>query len=203
MHRLAKLGYSQSYTYFTWRNTKQELIEYFTELTPGRRAASTSGPTPGRTRPTSCTSSCTAAAGRCSCRASCSRPRWPPTTASTVRPTSCCEGTPREPGSEEYRDSEKYQLRRWDMASEGNLRRVHRAHQPHPAREPGAAATTGACASARSTTTSSSPTRSSCGDNVVVDGRQPRPRPRAVGLARARSGGARRRGHGRTRCTTC
>ncbi len=33
MYRLAKLGFSQSYTYFTWRNTKQELIEYLTELT--------------------------------------------------------------------------------------------------------------------------------------------------------------------------
>jgi len=33
MHRLAKLGFSQSYTYFAWRNTKQELTEYFTELT--------------------------------------------------------------------------------------------------------------------------------------------------------------------------
>lgn len=33
MHRLAKLGFNQSYTYFTWRNTQQELIEYFTELT--------------------------------------------------------------------------------------------------------------------------------------------------------------------------
>jgi starch synthase (maltosyl-transferring) len=33
MYRLAKLGFSQSYTYFTWRNTKQELIDYFTELT--------------------------------------------------------------------------------------------------------------------------------------------------------------------------
>ena len=32
MHRLAKLGFTQSYTYFTWRNTKQELTEYFTEL---------------------------------------------------------------------------------------------------------------------------------------------------------------------------
>src|SRR5690606_16716579 len=32
MHRLAKLGYSQSYTYFTWRNSKRELTEYFTEL---------------------------------------------------------------------------------------------------------------------------------------------------------------------------
>ncbi len=38
MHRLAKLGFSQSYTYFTWRNTKHELTEYFTELChgPGR-----------------------------------------------------------------------------------------------------------------------------------------------------------------------
>ncbi len=33
MSRLAKLGYTQSYTYFTWRNTKHELIEYLTELT--------------------------------------------------------------------------------------------------------------------------------------------------------------------------
>ena len=32
MYRLAKLGFSQSYTYFTWRNTKQELTQYFTEL---------------------------------------------------------------------------------------------------------------------------------------------------------------------------
>ena len=33
MKRLAKLGFSQSYTYFTWRNTCDELTEYFTELT--------------------------------------------------------------------------------------------------------------------------------------------------------------------------
>jgi starch synthase (maltosyl-transferring) len=33
MRRLAKAGFSQSYTYFTWRNTKAELTEYFTELT--------------------------------------------------------------------------------------------------------------------------------------------------------------------------
>jgi len=32
MYRLAMGGFSQSYTYFTWRNTKQELTEYFTEL---------------------------------------------------------------------------------------------------------------------------------------------------------------------------
>lgn len=33
MQRLAKLGFSQSYTYFTWRNTKQEITEYLQELT--------------------------------------------------------------------------------------------------------------------------------------------------------------------------
>ncbi len=32
MYRLAKLGFNQSYTYFTWRNTKQEITEYLTEL---------------------------------------------------------------------------------------------------------------------------------------------------------------------------
>ena len=32
MYRLAKLGFTQSYTYFTWRNTKRELTDYFTEL---------------------------------------------------------------------------------------------------------------------------------------------------------------------------
>jgi starch synthase (maltosyl-transferring) len=33
MRYLAKAGFTQSYSYFTWRNTKQELAEYFTELT--------------------------------------------------------------------------------------------------------------------------------------------------------------------------
>jgi starch synthase (maltosyl-transferring) len=33
MYRLAKVGFSQSYTYFTWRNTKAEITEYLTELT--------------------------------------------------------------------------------------------------------------------------------------------------------------------------
>ncbi|HZR37552.1 MAG TPA: alpha-1,4-glucan--maltose-1-phosphate maltosyltransferase [Nevskia sp.] len=35
MYRLAQIGFSQSYTYFTWRNSKQELTDYFTELTQG------------------------------------------------------------------------------------------------------------------------------------------------------------------------
>ncbi|MEX2454113.1 MAG: maltotransferase domain-containing protein, partial [Rhodospirillaceae bacterium] len=35
MKRLAKVGFTQSYSYFTWRNTKAELTEYMTELTGG------------------------------------------------------------------------------------------------------------------------------------------------------------------------
>ncbi len=35
MHRLAKVGFSQSYTYFTWRNTKQELTDYFSDMSQG------------------------------------------------------------------------------------------------------------------------------------------------------------------------
>ncbi len=35
MYELAKVGFSQSYTYFTWRNTKAELESYLTELTDG------------------------------------------------------------------------------------------------------------------------------------------------------------------------
>lgn len=38
MEQLAKQGYTQSYTYFTWRNTKHELIEYLEELTKTDRA---------------------------------------------------------------------------------------------------------------------------------------------------------------------
>lgn len=39
MHRLAKLGFDQSYTYFTWRTAKQELIDYFNELAHGPGSA--------------------------------------------------------------------------------------------------------------------------------------------------------------------
>lgn len=35
MQRLAKIGFSQGYTYYTWRNNKAELTEYMTELTKG------------------------------------------------------------------------------------------------------------------------------------------------------------------------
>ncbi len=45
------------------------------------------------------------------------------------------EHEPREPGSEEYLDSEKYQLRHWDLDRPDSLREFDRAGEPHPPRE--------------------------------------------------------------------
>ncbi len=136
MHRLAKLGFSQSYTYFTWRNNKAELTEYFTELSqsPGREYF----------RPNA----------------------WPNTPdilheylqqggrpafvtrlvlAATLAANygiygpafELTEHTPREMGSEEYLDSEKYQIRQWDLNRADSLRhiitRVNRIRRDNPA----------------------------------------------------------------------
>jgi starch synthase (maltosyl-transferring) len=121
MHRLAKLGFSQSYTYFTWRNTKAELTEYFTELAHD--------PSSEYLRPNV----------------------WPNTPdilheylqsglraafiARLVLAATLCanygiygaafelmEHVPREPGSEEYLDSEKYEIKSWARERPDSLR---------------------------------------------------------------------------------
>jgi starch synthase (maltosyl-transferring) len=123
MHKLAKIGFTQSYTYFTWRNTKAELIEYFTELTQS--------PTREYFRPNV----------------------WPNTPdilhetlqkggrpafivrivlAATLAANygiygpayELLENLPREPGSEEYLNSEKYEIKRWDRDRPDSLREL-------------------------------------------------------------------------------
>ena len=136
MHRLAKVGFSQSYTYFTWRNTKSEITEYFTELSQA----------PGRDyfRPNA----------------------WPNTPdilpealqfggramfmqrlvlAATLASSygiygpayELLECKPRASGSEEYLDSEKYELRQWDLNRPDSLRGfialVNRIRKDNPA----------------------------------------------------------------------
>jgi starch synthase (maltosyl-transferring) len=120
MHKLAKLGFTQSYTYFTWRNTKHELTEYFTEVAQS--------PTREYFRPNF----------------------WPNTPdilhetlqhggrpAFIVRAVLAAtaaanygmygpayelmERMPREAGSEEYLNSEKYEVKRWDTARADSL----------------------------------------------------------------------------------
>jgi starch synthase (maltosyl-transferring) len=136
MNRLAKLGFSQSYTYFTWRNTKPELTAYLTELTQSPVAEYL-------------------------------RPNFWPNTPDILpqvlqvggRPAFLMrlllaatlgasygiygpafelgENAPREPGSEEYLNSEKYELKRWDLESPQSLRhfiaRVNRIRRENPA----------------------------------------------------------------------
>src|SRR6185437_15772318 len=65
MHALAAIGFHQSYTYFTWRNTAQEFIEYLTEL---------SGPASAYMRPTFCADTFSTPARRLSKYGRC----WPP-----------------------------------------------------------------------------------------------------------------------------
>ena len=66
MYRLAKVGFSQSYTYFTWRNTKQELDRVSDRADDHRAGATSSGRTSSSTRRTSIRFSCRPRAGRAS-----------------------------------------------------------------------------------------------------------------------------------------
>jgi starch synthase (maltosyl-transferring) len=115
MHTLAATGFQQSYTYFTWRTTKQELTEYATELAGD--AASYMRPNFFVNTPDILHAFLQHGG----------RPAFElrAVLAATLSPTwgvysgyELCENTPLKPGSEEYLDSEKYQLRPrdWEAA---------------------------------------------------------------------------------------
>ena len=132
MQRLAKLGFTQSYTYFTWRNTKQELIEYFTELTqaPSREyfRPNVWPNTPDILHEYLQRGGRPAFAARAVLAATLAA------SYGIYGPAfELSERTPREPGSEEYLDSEKYEIKSWDRARSdshreliGRLNRVRR-----------------------------------------------------------------------------
>jgi len=114
MHRLAKLGFTQSYTYFTWRNTKRELTDYFTELFegPGRQyfRANVWPNTPDILHEALQSGLRSVFAARLVLGATLAA------NYGIYGPAyELMESTPREPGSEEYRDSEKYQVRHWTL----------------------------------------------------------------------------------------
>ncbi|MEU3148789.1 alpha-1,4-glucan--maltose-1-phosphate maltosyltransferase, partial [Streptomyces sp. NPDC006999] len=115
MHTLAAVGFQQSYTYFTWRTTKQELTEYLTELSGD--AASSMRPNLFTNTP-DILHAYLQHGGRPAFEARA-------VLAATLSPTwgiysgyELCENTPLRDGSEEYLHSEKYQLtpRDWDTA---------------------------------------------------------------------------------------
>ncbi|MFF9213138.1 MULTISPECIES: alpha-1,4-glucan--maltose-1-phosphate maltosyltransferase [unclassified Streptomyces] len=114
MHTLAQIGFQQSYTYFTWRNGKQELTDYLTEL---------SGDAASYMRPNFFANTPDILPGYLQHGG---RPAFEvrAVLAATLSPTwgiysgyELCENTPLREGSEEYLDSEKYQLTSRDWAA--------------------------------------------------------------------------------------
>ncbi len=136
MYRLAKVGFTQSYTYFTWRTGKDELARYFTELSRPP-VSDFFGPnfwpnTPDILHRT------LQEGGRSMFQA---RYILAATSSSNIGiygpAYELGENTPREPGSEEYLHSEKYEQRVWDLDSPTSIapliRRMNRIRREHPA----------------------------------------------------------------------
>ncbi|HSV60013.1 MAG TPA: alpha-1,4-glucan--maltose-1-phosphate maltosyltransferase [Variovorax sp.] len=121
MHRLAKLGFSQSYTYFTWRNSKEELTQYFTELTQDSSREYFRPNVWPNTPDILHASLQTGAESTFKARL---------VLAATLAASygmygpayELLEHNPRGPSSEEYLDSEKYQLRHWNWHPDAGLR---------------------------------------------------------------------------------
>ena len=118
MYRLAKSGFSQSYTYFTWRETKWEFEQYLIELT--------SGPPREFFRPHFFVNTpdinpvYLQGAGRGAYLARAALAATLSGLWGVYNGFELCEGTP-VPGKEEYLDSEKYQFRAWDWDRPGNI----------------------------------------------------------------------------------
>ena len=118
MYRLAKVGFTQSYTYFTWRNSKQEIMEYLTELN--------SLPVSEFFRPNFFvnTPDINPYFLQTSGRAGFLIRAVLATTLSSLWGMYCgfelCEAAPL-PGREEYLDAEKYQIRVRDWDAPGNI----------------------------------------------------------------------------------
>jgi starch synthase (maltosyl-transferring) len=136
MYRLAKLGFSQSYTYFAWRNTAWELRTYFTELAQA--------PVSDFFRPNlwpntpDILTEYLQSGGRPAFAARLVLAATLSASYGVYGPAfELCESRAREPGSEEYLDSEKYQLRSWDFDNpdslSGLITVVNRIRRENPA----------------------------------------------------------------------
>jgi starch synthase (maltosyl-transferring) len=134
MHTLAQIGFQQSYTYFTWRTTKEELTEYLSEL---------SGEAASYMRPNFFANTPDILPGHLQHGG---RPAFAlrAVLAATLSPTwgiysgyELAENTPLRAGGEEYLDSEKYQLKARNWDSDDSLAplitRLNTIRRRHPA----------------------------------------------------------------------
>ncbi len=134
MKQLAKVGFTQSYSYFTWRDTKQELTEYLTELTADEPKeymrpnffANTPDINPVYLQ----------TSGRAGFQVRLVLAATLSTVYGIYNSYELCEGTP-IPGKEEYLNSEKYEIKAWDYDRPGNIRdyvaRVNQIRRDNPA----------------------------------------------------------------------
>jgi starch synthase (maltosyl-transferring) len=136
MQRLAKLGFTQSYTYFPWRNTKGELTEYFSELAyhPSREYFR---PNHWPNTPDILTAFLQNG-GRPAFMARVVLAATLGANYGIYGPAfEHCENLAREPGSEEYLHSEKYEVRHWNLARPDSLAplvtRLNQARRENPA----------------------------------------------------------------------
>jgi starch synthase (maltosyl-transferring) len=136
MYRLAKAGFSQSYTYFAWRNTSSELQKYFTELTQ-TGVRDYFRPNLWANTPDILTEYLQSG-GRPAFAARLALAATLGASYGIYGPAfELCESRAKEPGSEEYLDSEKYQLRSWDLDKPDSLRGlialINRVRRENPA----------------------------------------------------------------------
>jgi starch synthase (maltosyl-transferring) len=136
MYNLAKRGFTQSYTYFAWRNTKEELVAYFTTLTQ-TEVREFFRPNLWPNTPDILTEYLQFGG----------RPAFMTrlVLAATLGASygiygpafELCENRPREPGSEEYLNSEKYEIRHWEIDRPESLKdfiaRINRIRRDNPA----------------------------------------------------------------------
>ncbi len=134
MKRLAKIGYNQSYSYFTWRDTKPELTEYLEELTTEECRhymrpnffVNTPDINPYFLQ----------GSGRPGHRIRLALAATLGGNYGVYSGFELCEATP-IPGKEEYLDSEKYQIRSWDLDRPGHIkddiRLLNRIRREQPA----------------------------------------------------------------------
>lgn len=136
LYRLAKIGFTQSYNYFPWRNTKWELTEYLTELTT-TEVREYCGPNLW-TNTQDILTEYLQFGGRPAFMARL-------LLLATLGPTygiygpvfEFSENTPLAPGREEYIDSEKYEIKYWELDQPDSLAplisRVNQCRREHKA----------------------------------------------------------------------
>jgi starch synthase (maltosyl-transferring) len=136
MYRLSKLGFTQSYTYFTWKTEKQDLIDYLTELTR-TGAVEFFRPNFWPNTP-DILHEYLQSGGRSAFAARLVLAATLASSYGIYGPAfELMEHTPREPGSEEYLNSEKYEIRTWDLDKKDSLAplitRINEIRRENPA----------------------------------------------------------------------